>query len=83
MGAKFGVQMIRRTLMAVVLLSIGLSGANGRPAEARNEDVPKGPVAAPSQGKPADTKAPTGSVNTRDKKSAPSGDAGKGTPPKK
>jgi hypothetical protein len=64
-----------RKLVAVALFSISLTAANGKPAQARNEDVPKGPVAAPSQGntKPTDSKAPTDSLKTGDKKSAPSG----------
>jgi hypothetical protein len=67
--------MIRQLLVALALLSAGLTGANGNPAQARNEDVPKGPIAAPSPGnaKPTNSQSSTGSVNGGDKKSAPSG----------
>jgi hypothetical protein len=83
--------MIRELLVALALLSAGLTGSNGNPAQARNEDVPKGPVAAPSQGntKPTNSQSPTGSANSGDKKSAPSGggsspkDGGKSAAPGK
>jgi len=65
--------MTRQLLIALALLSIGLTGADGKPAQARNEDVPKGPIAAPPQApKPTNSQTPTGSVNTGDKKTAPS-----------
>jgi hypothetical protein len=67
--------MIRKLLVVLALLSAGLTGASGTPAQARNEDVPKGPAAAPPRGsiKPSNSQSPTGSVNNGDKKGAPSG----------
>ena len=83
-GNGIGMEMTRQLLIALALLSVGLTGAHGKPAQARNEDVPKGPVAAPPQtAKPTNPQAPTGSVNTGDKKSAPAseGGGGKTAPP--
>jgi hypothetical protein len=67
--------MIRQLLVVLALLSIGLSGANGKPAQARNEDVPKGPVTAPPAPSRSNTQtgsqSPTGTIGSG--KSAPSG----------
>jgi hypothetical protein len=74
--------MVRQLVLIVVLLSVGLSGANGKEAKARNEDVPKGPAtAAPAQGntKPTGPQAPTGTVNGGDRNSTPSGDTSSGS----
>ena len=73
--------MARQILAIVVLLSAGLAGAHGKPAEAANEDVPKGPSAPPpsqasgkSQG--GQQQPATGSVSGGHAKSAPSGGGG-------
>jgi hypothetical protein len=70
--------MIRQVLVVVALLSVGVPGASGAPAQARNEDVPKGPgsvvpVPGSSDKKGSPSESPTGSAGSG--KSAPSGDS--------
>lgn len=64
-------------ILVVFALALGFGGAQGKEAQARNEDVPKGPVSAPPPGvvKPqSGTAQPTtGSTGSADKKAAPGG----------
>jgi hypothetical protein len=82
--------MVRRVCFVLVLFAAGLVSVQGKEAEARNEDVPKGPaIAAPSQNSSKPSQFPTGSVNGRDKGNSPSGiakpagNSGKGAAPSK
>jgi hypothetical protein len=83
--------MVRKLLVVAFLLIGNLAAANGKPAEARNEDVPKGPAIPQTDTKPqSGQQTPTGSVGSPkggDTKSAPSGGApgggGKGSAPAK
>jgi len=80
-------------LLVVAFLLVGnLAAANGKPAEARNEDVPKGPASAPTVTKPqGGQQSPTGSTGSKgtDTKGAPApgggttNGAGKGGSPGK
>jgi hypothetical protein len=80
--------MVRQWIVIATLLLGSLTATNGKEAEAANEDVPRGPTAAPppkpstdpSQNGSKEPPASVGSVG--DKKSAPSsgGPAGGGKP---
>jgi hypothetical protein len=72
--------MLPKFVIILALLSVGLAGVNAKEAAAANEDVPKGPVNAPSQGKasapqtnskPAANSA-TGAVGGKPSSSSPS-----------
>ena len=69
---------MKQVIVVLVLLSVGVLGANSKEAEARNEDVPKGPTAAPPQ-KPASSQSPSGGTGGGDKKGAPGGEVTGGT----
>ena len=82
--------MVRWVCFVLVLVAAGLVSVQGKEAEARNEDVPKGPaVAAPPQSSNKPSQSPTGSVNGGNKGSSPSGStkpavgSGKGDAPGK
>jgi|KBSSwiS6_1023812.scaffolds.fasta_scaffold350603_1 hypothetical protein len=83
--------MVRKLLVVAFLLIGNLAAANGKPAEARNEDVPKGPAVPQTDPKPqSGQQTPTGSVRSPkggDTKSTPSGSVpgggGKGSAPAK
>lgn len=73
---EIGYRMVRRVCLVLVLVAAGFVSAQGKEAEVRNEDVPKGPtIAAPSQNSIKPSQSPTGSVNGGDKGSSPSGSA--------
>jgi|tagenome__1003787_1003787.scaffolds.fasta_scaffold18626490_2 hypothetical protein len=83
--------MVQRLFIVALLLVGNLAAATGKSAEARNEDVPKGPAAPQTDTKPqSGQQSPTGSVSSpkgAETKSAPSGaapgGAGKGSAPAK
>jgi hypothetical protein len=84
--------MVQKLLVIALLLAGNPAAANAKPAEARNEDVPKGPAVPQTNTNPQGGKqSPTGSVGSPNKgidaKSTPSGGAtgggGKGSAPAK
>ena len=83
--------MVQKLVLVAFLLIGNLAVSHGKPAEARNEDVPKGPAIPQTDTKPQGGQQPpigsVGSPKGGDTKSAPSGGAagggGKGSAPAK
>jgi hypothetical protein len=71
--------MLKQVMIVLALLSVGLQGANSKEAAAANEDVPKGPTAAPPQQKPASSQSSSGSTSSGDKGAPSGGDVTGGT----